>query len=159
LVKTDDDLLAVRLELAVGDVEVGHVEHALGLVLDHGPGPVDTGDGDGELSRPERAALFEAAKVHFIERFDGADDGRLTGAEREAAEATRADATRERAKTGHDGNIGRTQDARDRGTHGNNRNVGKPKQPSPRKSVGGGKGGSRGGLNGEKSRVSCAGRR
>lgn len=116
-------------------------------------------DGDGELSRPERDALFESAKVHFLERFDGDGDGRLTGAEREAAEAARVDATRERAKSGDDGNTGRTPDARDRGTGGNDGNTGKPEQPSPRKSDGGGKGGSHGGSKGENSRGTPAGRR
>jgi len=120
---------------------------------------ISTFDTDGELSRPERNALLEAAKVHFLERFDGDGDGRLNGAEREAAEAVRAEATRERAQSGDDGNIGGTPDARDRAKGGNDGDTGKPEQPFPRKSGGGGKGGSRGGAQGENSRGTRAGTR
>ena len=117
---------------------------------------------DGGLSRPERDALSEAAKMHFLERFDRNGDGRLNDSESEAAEAARADATREPASSGNDCNIGRKPDARDRrkaGNNGNMGNIGKPEQVSPRKGDSGGGGGSRGGSNGDNRPVTHVGRR
>lgn len=142
-----DDAVQVR-DNAEGALFVDGVEP-----LDDGPGAGANGHGRTKGRNGRGARLGKNGRGH------ARGQARRAGSEREAAEAARADATRERAKTGNDGNIGRTPDARDRGKGGNDGNIGKPEQPSPRKSDGGGKGGSRGESKGENSRGTRAGRR